>query len=68
MRTGRYRVRRTWDGRAVLQEEYDGPMFIGGHVDSSIRVLRWTDVRFDQLDNIQFAKLSCEYSQGDKSD
>lgn len=54
MRTGRYRVRRNWRGKAILQAEYDSPSFYGGHVDSSIRVLRWEDVTFDALDRILF--------------
>lgn len=67
MRTGRFRVRRGFGGRAVLQEEYDHPALIGGHIDSTIRVKSWTDVKFDRLDSIQFAKLECVYSQGDQS-
>ena len=48
MRTGKYRVRRGWNGVAVLQEQFDGPSFFGGQVDSSIRVLYWADVKYDQ--------------------
>lgn len=63
MRTGRYRVRRGFGNRAVLQEEYDSPTLIGGHVSSDIRQLNWVDVSFDRLDNIQFRKLVCVDSQ-----
>lgn len=56
MRTGRYRVRRGLWGRAILQVEYDGPSFIAGQVDASIRQRYWHDVKFDELDSILFAK------------
>ena len=58
MRTGRFRVRRGWFGKAILQEEYDSPAFIAGHVASDIREHRWADVEFDRLDSIQFCKRS----------
>lgn len=44
----RYRVRRGLGGKAVLQVLVNGPAFIGGQVDSSIRDLRWCDVDFDR--------------------
>ena len=56
MKTGKFRVRRGWFGKAVLQELYDSPSYIGGHVDSSIRDYRWKDVKFDDLSNIAFIK------------
>lgn len=62
VKTGRYRVRRSWLGKAILQEEYDFPMIIGGFPDASIRERSWSDVEFDRLDAILFAKPP---SQGD---
>ena len=52
MKTGRYRVRRSWLGKAILQQEFDGPSFIAGQVDASIRDIYWRDVKFDDLDTI----------------
>lgn len=57
MRTGRYRVRRGWFNRAILQYEYDSPSLIGGHVDASVQQIYWSDVAFDDLDNIRFAPI-----------
>lgn len=47
MRTGKYRVRRTWFGKCILQEYIDSPSLIGGIVDSSIRICRWEDVLYN---------------------
>ena len=44
---GKYRVRRGWFGRCILQKCHNGPSFIGGQVDSSIRVLYWSDVKYE---------------------
>ena len=48
MKTGLYRVRRGWFGRCVLQAQFNGPAFLGGQVDASVRVLYWADVKWDQ--------------------
>ena len=42
----RYRVRRGFGGKAILQRLYDSPSFIGGHVDSTIRDIHWSDVDY----------------------
>lgn len=44
----RFRVRPGWHGVSVLQRLVDGPAFLGGQVDASIRVLRWRDVPYEQ--------------------
>jgi hypothetical protein len=41
-------------GRAVLQEEYDSPMYCYGFVDVSLREITWRDVKFSRLANIRF--------------
>ena len=48
MKTGVYRVRKGWFGRCILQAQFNGPAFLGGQVDASIRVLYWADVAWDQ--------------------
>lgn len=57
MKTGRYRVRPSFLGKAVLQAEYDSPTLIGGHVDASLRQLTWHDVQFENLETIRFRPL-----------
>lgn len=52
MKTGRYRLRRGFNGTAVLQYEYSSPSFIAGQVDASIRQIVWQDVNYDDLANI----------------
>lgn len=47
MRTGIYRVRKTWWGKCILQVQFDGPSFVSGQADSSIRVLYWADVDYN---------------------
>jgi len=46
MKTGRYRVRKGWFGKCILQAEYDAPMFLCGKVDSSVRDIYWKDVPY----------------------
>lgn len=46
MKTGFYRIRKGWFGKCILQELYDEPSFIGGHVDSTIRRKIWEDVKY----------------------
>lgn len=46
MRTGKYRVRKGWFGKCILQAEYNTPSFICGRVDSSIRQIVWEDVNY----------------------
>lgn len=47
MKTGRYQVRRSEDGKAILQEEREThPTDITG--------FQWVDVEFDGLQTIQF--------------
>ena len=41
---GKYRVRRGWFGKCILQKCYDTPMLLGGQVDASIRDIHWDDV------------------------
>ncbi len=55
MKTGRYRVRKGLFGRAILQAEYDTPSFIGGHVDASIRDIRWEDCDHKRVSHLIFA-------------
>ena len=43
----RYRVRRGFGGKAILQQLFDTPSFIAGHVDASIRDIHWDDVDFN---------------------
>jgi len=45
-KTTRYRVRRGWGGKCILQKLYNTPSFIGGHVDASIRDIHWDDVDY----------------------
>ena len=56
MRTGKYRVRRNWLGKCILQEMHDYPSYIGGQVDSGTRDYLWRDVEFDDLPNIAFTR------------
>lgn len=42
-----YRVRRGFGGKSILQVAHNGPSFNGGQVDSSIRVLYWSDVKYN---------------------
>jgi len=58
MRTYRYRVRKGFGNKAVLQEEFSWPTLIGGHADATLRQIEWCDVPFDQLSNIRFAPLA----------
>lgn len=53
MRTGRFRVRKGWGNKSILQAEYDTPSFVGGRVDASLRQLKWEDVPFDQAPQIK---------------
>lgn len=46
--TTRYRIRRGWFGKAILQVQLNSPSFIGGVVDSSIRTYWWQDVDYDK--------------------
>lgn len=45
--TKRYRVRRGFCGKAILQCLYNTPSLIGGHVDSTIRDIHWSDIDFN---------------------
>lgn len=60
MRTGRYRLRRGFGNKSVLQCEYDSPSLIAGQIDSSIRTLNWYDVAYDDLSNIRVEFLAIE--------
>lgn len=44
--TKRYRVRRGLFGKCILQQQFDTPSLLGGHVDSTIRDIHWSDVDF----------------------
>ena len=65
-KTGRYRVRKGWFGRSILQFEIDGPAFTGGHVDASTRVRYWNDVLYDNAP-AQLRDASNEYTVGEKN-
>ena len=45
--TRKYRTRRGWFGKAILQRLENYPSFIGGVVDSTVREYKWFDVNFD---------------------
>lgn len=47
MRTGRYRVRKGWFGKAILQAEYNCPSYTAGRVDSSLRDVFWSDIDYE---------------------
>jgi hypothetical protein len=47
MRTGIYRVRKTWFGRCILQELHHYPTAIGSSEDSSIRIPIWKDIKWN---------------------
>jgi hypothetical protein len=51
MRTGIFRVRRTWLGKCILQERINSPSFIAGRVDSGVRDIYWRDVKYDKAPN-----------------
>lgn len=57
MKTGNYRVRKGWFGRAILQAEYDGPSYIGGHVDASIRIKYWRDCAFKDISHMNLKQV-----------
>lgn len=46
MKTGRYRVRKGWFGKCILQAEYNTPSYSGGQVDVHIRDIFWRDIKF----------------------
>lgn len=46
MRTGRYRVRKGWFGKAILQAEYNTPSYTGAQVCAHMRDIFWEDVEF----------------------
>jgi hypothetical protein len=54
----KYRVRRSFFGKAILQEGHDGPSLLGGTVDASRRKTYWRDVEFDDLVKSVDIKLS----------
>lgn len=57
MKTGRYRVRKGWFGRAILQAEYDSPSFIAGHVAADVRDIYWDDCKYDKVSHLLFGLL-----------
>ncbi len=42
----KYRVRKGWFGKSILQRLYDSPTLQGGHVDVFTRELIWFDVSY----------------------
>jgi hypothetical protein len=44
----RYRVRRGWFGRAVLQVKTNSPSWIGGFIEPELRIMEWLDVPYDE--------------------
>lgn len=44
MRTGKYRVRKTWFGKSILQAQYDTPSLVGGQIDADTRDIFWQDI------------------------
>ncbi len=58
MKTGRYRVRKGWFGRAILQAEYDSPSYLAGHVDASVRDIRWEDCSHARVSHMVFTAPS----------
>lgn len=44
----RYRVRRGFFGKSILQRLENYPSLIGGVVDASIRDIRWVDVDYNR--------------------
>ena len=57
MKTGRYRLRRGFRGKSILQYEVDTPSLIGGHVAADVRQRTWHDVEYDCLANIAVALI-----------
>ncbi len=55
--TGRYRVRKSFFGKSILQSEIEGPGYTGGVVDSSIRVIRWYDCDFKSTSHRLFKQI-----------
>ena len=53
MKTGRYRLRRGFGGKAIMQYEIDTPSLIGGQLAADVRQRTWHDVEYDQLANIE---------------
>lgn len=49
---GKYRVRKGWFKKSILQKCHDGPAFLGGQVDASIRVHYWSDVDYNQAPSL----------------
>ena len=47
MNERKYRIRRSFLGKAILQRLVSSPSLINGVVDSSIRTLSWEDVDYD---------------------
>lgn len=48
MRTGRYSVRKSLYGKAILQAEYNSPILTGNAVDASIRDIYWEDIPYEK--------------------
>jgi hypothetical protein len=44
---GKYRVRRDWRGRCILQKCINSPSLIGGSVAANVRDIHWADVDFN---------------------
>lgn len=53
MKTGHFRVRRGFMGKAILQYEIDTPSLIGGQVASDVRQRSWHDVEYDDMIHIE---------------
>lgn len=49
---GKYRVRRGWFGKAILQRFIDSPSLINGRIDVYTRDRKWVDVDFDRSPTI----------------
>ncbi len=47
MKTGRYRVRKTLFGKAILQAEYDTPSLLAGQIDATVRDISWQDIPYN---------------------
>lgn len=58
MKTGRYRIRQGWFGKAILQQEINEPTFSCGQVDTTVRNVYWEDVQFNRLSHVVFIQES----------
>lgn len=54
-KTGIYRLRKSFNGKCILQERHNFPYIEGGNVDASIRVFEWHDVNWDDAPLLLFA-------------